>query len=217
MPSVDHVLRVFTDPDGRFGDFLGVYLDTADWSDELCQERARDRGFSETVFIDDVATGRIRIFTPAMKGPFAGHPAVGAAWLLDALGHEVHSLTCDAGTIHVVATRQGATVLGDPAWVPGVELRQVGSPAEVDAYAPWADSHHYVWAWLDEASGVVRARAFLQAAGITEDEATGGAAMLLAAELNRPVRIHQGAGSRLAAGPTHLGKAALSGDVVMDR
>lgn len=217
MRPVDHVLRVFTDEENRFGNFLGAFLDAAGWSDEVCQSRASALGFSETVFIDDVLSGRLRIFTPSVKLPFAGHPTVGAAWLIDHLGHEVHSLQCDAGRVHCVATREGATILGDPAWSPAIDLTQVVSPEVVDDYRPWEGSHEYVWAWIDEASGLVRARAFVDEIGVAEDEATGSAAMLLAHHLGRAVRIRQGMGSRLAVGPTHTGKVALSGNVALDR
>lgn len=217
MRPVDHVLRVFTDAEGRFGNFLGAFLDTEGWSDEFCQSRAFDLGFSETVFIDDIATGRIRIFTPKVKLGFAGHPTVGAAWLIDHLGHEIHTLQCDVGTIYTVATQLGATVLADPAWCPAITLHQEPSPEVVDSYVPWDESEEYAWAWIDEGAGSVRARAFVGRVGIPEDEATGSAAILLAAQLNRPLRIFQGAGSRIDVGPTHTGKVALSGDVRLDR
>lgn len=216
MRPVDHVLRVFTDAEGRFGNFLGVFLDTADWDDEFCQSRAHDLGFSETVFLDDITTGRMRIFTPKVKLGFAGHPTVGTAWLIDHLGHEVHTLHCDAGVVYSVATQLGATVLADPAWSPDIKLTQVDSPEVVESYHPWAGSNEFVWAWIDEAAGLVRARAFYDEVGIPEDEATGAAAILLAAHVGRAIRIHQGVGSRLSAGPTHTGKVALSGDVAMD-
>lgn len=217
MRPVDHVLRVFTDQEGRFGNFLGIFLDTADWTDEFCQSRAFDLGFSETVFIDDLAQARLRIFTPTTKLRFAGHPTVGAAWLIDHLGHEVHTLLCDAGVVYTVATQLGATVLADPAWSPPIELRQVESPEVVDSYRPWDDSSTYVWAWIDEVAGTVRARSFVGAVGIEEDEATGSAAVLLAGSLGRALRIRQGAGSRIDVGPTHTGKVALSGDVRLDK
>ncbi len=216
MRPVDHVLRVFTDQEGRFGNFLGIFLETHEWSDDFCQSRAHDLGFSETVFVDDLATGRIRIFTPSTKLGFAGHPSVGAAWLIDHLGQEMHSLQCDAGHVWTVATKLGATVLADPAWSPPIELRQVDSPEVVDSYALWDGSSTYVWAWIDEGAGTVRARAFLSEVGIPEDEATGSAAVLLAASLGRALRIRQGVGSRIDVGPTHTGKVALSGDVARD-
>jgi predicted PhzF superfamily epimerase YddE/YHI9 len=34
------------------------------------------------VFVDDAERGEMRIFTPAVELPFAGHPVVGTAWLL---------------------------------------------------------------------------------------------------------------------------------------
>lgn len=77
------VLRVFTDDQGCYGNPLGVVIDGAAVSDpQERQKLAAALGFSETIFVDDVEHGRIRIFTPAVELPFAGHPTVGAAWIL---------------------------------------------------------------------------------------------------------------------------------------
>ena len=43
----------------------------------------------------------------------------------------------------------------------------------------------------------MRARCFVDEAGIAEDEATGSAAIVLGDRLGRPVTIHQGQGSVL--------------------
>jgi trans-2,3-dihydro-3-hydroxyanthranilate isomerase len=51
------------------------------------QPLAREINFSETVFVlPPVAGGdlRIRIFTPTIELPFAGHPTLGTAWVLAA-------------------------------------------------------------------------------------------------------------------------------------
>ena len=105
-------------------------------------------------------------------------------------------------------------------WTPEFVIEQLSSAEEVcntDA-DDYSDGYpRYVWAWIDEARGIVRARAFVDEVGIEEDEATGSAAILLAAHLNRALRIHQGVGSRIDVGPTHTGKVALSGDVKLDR
>ena len=50
---------------------------------------AAELGFSETVFVEDRESGRIRIFTPGLELPFAGHPTVGTAWLLAETGTPV--------------------------------------------------------------------------------------------------------------------------------
>ncbi|HEY7465596.1 MAG TPA: PhzF family phenazine biosynthesis protein, partial [Dehalococcoidia bacterium] len=62
-----HVVRVFTDAEGNFGNPLGVVLDTAGLTDKRRQAIATQLNFSETVFVEDVAQAQIRIFTPATE------------------------------------------------------------------------------------------------------------------------------------------------------
>jgi trans-2,3-dihydro-3-hydroxyanthranilate isomerase len=58
------------------------------------QALAREMNLSETAFLVPSTTrgaqagavARVRIFTPGMELPFAGHPAIGTAWLLAAEG-----------------------------------------------------------------------------------------------------------------------------------
>lgn len=52
-----HVLRVFTDEFGGGGNPLGVFLDGSAVPEARRQEVAADLGFSETVYVDDAATG----------------------------------------------------------------------------------------------------------------------------------------------------------------
>ena len=52
--------------------------------------------------------------------------------------------------------------------------------------------------------------------GIEEDEATGAAAVRLCGMLGRPIDIHQGRGSRLAARPAEDGFVELSGRAALD-
>ena len=51
------------------------------------QAVAGDLGFAETVFVDDRERAEMRIFTPEVELPLAGHPLVGTAWLLRERGH----------------------------------------------------------------------------------------------------------------------------------
>jgi trans-2,3-dihydro-3-hydroxyanthranilate isomerase len=77
-------LDVFTER--RFtGNALAVVFDADGVDDTRMQAIAREFGHPETVFVLKPAaegTARLRIFTPAMELPFAGHPTVGTAVML---------------------------------------------------------------------------------------------------------------------------------------
>ncbi|MBX3029638.1 MAG: PhzF family phenazine biosynthesis protein [Chloroflexi bacterium] len=72
------------------GNPLAVFPDASELSDDEMQALAREMNLSETAFLlppTEVgaragAVARVRIFTPGMELPFAGHPVVGTAWLL---------------------------------------------------------------------------------------------------------------------------------------
>lgn len=84
-----HTLDVFTDQIFG-GNPLAVFPEATGLDEERMQRIARELNLSETVFVlpphSEDATCRIRIFTPARELPFAGHPTVGTAILLAALG-----------------------------------------------------------------------------------------------------------------------------------
>ncbi|MCW2273231.1 PhzF family phenazine biosynthesis isomerase [Rhodoblastus acidophilus] len=68
------------------GNPLAVVLDADGLDSARMQAIAREFNLSETVFVlrarDPVNTARLRIFTPAVELPFAGHPTIGAAVLI---------------------------------------------------------------------------------------------------------------------------------------
>src|SRR5918996_468435 len=69
------------------GNQLAVFTDARELDDETMQALALEIGFSESVFVlppERGGTVRIRIFTPRTELPFAGHPVLGAAWVLAA-------------------------------------------------------------------------------------------------------------------------------------
>ncbi|HHY57869.1 MAG TPA: PhzF family phenazine biosynthesis protein [Chloroflexi bacterium] len=75
----------------RFGgNQLAVFPDGSGLSDAQMQQIAQEFNLSETVFVlppeEPAHTRRLRIFTPARELPFAGHPTVGAAYVLAAIG-----------------------------------------------------------------------------------------------------------------------------------
>lgn len=218
-----HVLRVFCDESGEWGNPLGVFLDGAEVPAARRQAVAHELGFSETVFVDDRVRGEIRIFTPGLELPFAGHPTVGTAWLLACEGDVVEVLHPPAGEVAVRREGMGKDELTFVAaraeWSLPWELIELDGPAEVEALdgpPGGREDEIYLWAWADEEAGAVRSRCFSLADGVGEDEATGSAAIMLAAELERPLTIHQGEGSRLYARPLGEGRAEVGGRVVLD-
>jgi predicted PhzF superfamily epimerase YddE/YHI9 len=214
------VLRVFCDAQEGHGNPLGVVLDGAAIPEAAeRQELAFELGFSETVYVDDAASGALAIYTPAQELPLAGHPLVGTAWLLARRGMPVAELRPPAGTVACGASEHGAWIEADPASSPHWELRQLPASADVDALDAeqfGSDAHAYVWAWEDQAAGSVRARAFASGKGIAEDEATGSAALVLGGQLGCILSIAQGAGSRIQVIPGAAGLVRVGGRVVAD-
>lgn len=214
-----HVLRVFTDAAGEHGNPLGVFLDGAAVPAEDRQRVGYELGFSETVFVDDPGRGAIRIFTPGLELPFAGHPTVGTAWLLAREGVAVPVLRPPAGEVAVRSEGELTFVAARAEWSPAWELVELGEPGEIDALEGPPDGREdevYLWAWADEKAGTVRARCWSLADGVGEDEATGSAAIMLAAALGRDVSIRQGEGSLLDARFLGDGSAEVGGRVVLD-
>ena len=216
MPTL-HVLRVFVNEDGEWGNALGVFLDGPRIAAAERQRVAAELGFSETVFVDDRATGRLRIHTPRLELPFAGHPIVGVAWLLAREGGAVPVLRPPAGEVEVRRAEGMTFVAARPEWAPPFEYLRHDSPAEVRGLAAASQSANtYAWSWIDEAAGTIRARSFVPQAGIAEDEATGSAALALCAQLGRPITVHQGHGSVLICRPLDDDRSEVGGRVILD-
>ena len=213
MPTL-HLLRVFCSDDGSGGNPLGVLLAGDEVPPERRQAVAADLGLSEIAFVDDAERGEIRIFTPAVELDFAGHPAVGTAWLLE--GADV--LRVPAGELAVRRDGDTVYVAARPEWGPPHEFIELASPEDVDALDGPPQGHDLIaaWAWIDEAAGTIRARVFPVLIGIAEDEATGSAATKLCAQLGRAIDIRQGRGSRILARPGEDGTVEIGGRSVID-
>jgi trans-2,3-dihydro-3-hydroxyanthranilate isomerase len=108
---------VFTDRP-LTGNQLAVFTDARGLETDAMQALALEIGFSETVFVlpaEEDGDARIRIFTPHVELPFAGHPILGTAFVLGApLQRDVLGLETGAGTIAVELERgeSGAIVFG---------------------------------------------------------------------------------------------------------
>lgn len=200
-----HVVRVFLGPDGGGGNPLGVFLDGGAIATDRRQAVARELGFSETVFVDEVGpdAARIAIFTPVAELPFAGHPTVGTAWLLAQIGTAIDTLHVRAGDVGTWQQDGRSWIRARAAWVHRFAIRRLDTVAEVDALRPgrMGDPGLYAWAWDNEAAGRLRSRYFPTDYGIVEDEATGAAAVVMGDRLGRPLSIRQGVGSELLVRP----------------
>jgi len=112
------VVDVFTDRPYA-GNPLAVVHGAGDLTSGQMQRIAAEFGLSETVFtLAPTVAGadyRLRIFTPTRELPFAGHPSVGAAWVLARaglirIGDVVQE--CGAGLLPVQVDAFGARVGG---------------------------------------------------------------------------------------------------------
>jgi trans-2,3-dihydro-3-hydroxyanthranilate isomerase len=108
------VADVFTDKP-LAGNQLAVFTDAREIPENLLQPLAREMNFSETVFVfakEGDGHARIRIFTPTIEIPFAGHPTLGTAFVLGAplqLG-EIR-LETGSGVVPVRLEREGPRIV----------------------------------------------------------------------------------------------------------
>ena len=129
-------LDVFTDT--RFGgNQLAVFPDASGLDADQMHIIAREFNLSETVFVlppeNPAHTRRLRIFTPGGELPFAGHPTIGTAHALAALGHipiagDLTRVIFEEGVgpVHVaIRTRNGAPVFSE---LSVAKLPEIGPP-----------------------------------------------------------------------------------------
>jgi PhzF family phenazine biosynthesis protein len=122
MPRPFSQVDVFTTtPYG--GNPVAVVLDGAGLSTEEMQRFARWTNLSETTFVlpatVEDADYRVRIFTPVLELPFAGHPTLGTchAWLETSTGAEPTDTIvqeCAAGLVPVRRTPDGLAFAAPP-------------------------------------------------------------------------------------------------------
>ena len=154
MPDASYaVIDVFTDR-AFAGNPLAVFPDAPELATSQMQAIARELNLSETTFVTPgSAPGRfgVRIFTPAVELPFAGHPTIGTALVLAARGRTAGLreivLEEGVGPVRVVLGEGHATLFRDGAPeertcatpVPSVAAA-LGVPAEAVVGSPWQAS-----------------------------------------------------------------------------
>ena len=131
------VVDVFTDVP-LAGNQLAVFTDARDLDPLTMQALARETNFSETVFVlppsSPDADVRIRIFTPALELPFAGHPTLGTAFVLGGpLSKIVIHLETGAGVVPVELEREGPRIVFGRMEQPIPNIEPVDDPAPIFA------------------------------------------------------------------------------------
>jgi PhzF family phenazine biosynthesis protein len=105
------------------GNPVAVVLDADDLDTEAMHRIARWTNLSETTFVlpptSADAHHRVRIFTPVLELPFAGHPTLGTchAWLVDQAEQpstDVLVQECSAGLIRVSRSADGLAFAAPP-------------------------------------------------------------------------------------------------------
>jgi len=131
------VCDVFTDVP-LAGNQLAVFTDARDLDPLTMQALAREMNFAETVFVlppsNAEADVRIRIFTPALELPFAGHPTLGTAFVLGGpLSKIVIRLETGAGVVPVELERDGPRIVFGRMEQPIPKFEPVADPAPIFA------------------------------------------------------------------------------------
>ena len=227
------------------GNQLAVVHGADDLSDAQRLAVAREFGYSETTFPSPrgPAAYAVRILTPSMEIPFAGHPTLGTAWVLRQRG----DLDADTATQHCGAGEVGLRLDGDrveltavprdlagEAWVAGAGLDFVHVPVTeeglvrarlgtrpLDSYDGWPPLRDRLdgvsLVALDPgASGQavdVHARVFVPGLIGAEDAATGSAAAGLGMMLAASGLLPDGGGYEIRQGVEMGRPSRLSGHV----
>jgi trans-2,3-dihydro-3-hydroxyanthranilate isomerase len=135
------LVDVFSDrPFG--GNQLAVFPHAEGLDDATMQRLAREFNFAETTFVfppsDPANTCRVRIFAPKNEMPFAGHPTVGTAAVLAALGDTepvaVRRFVFEEGIGPVAVTIEGELIrlhLNEPAYEAASDVPQAAVIANV--------------------------------------------------------------------------------------
>jgi trans-2,3-dihydro-3-hydroxyanthranilate isomerase len=101
------------------GNPVAVFTDAAGLDGDTMQRTARELNLSESVFVldddgngTDAADAAVRIFTPSVELPFAGHPVLGTAFVLGTNRElDLVRLRTGAGIVPVILHREGSEIV----------------------------------------------------------------------------------------------------------
>lgn len=203
-------LRVFCNKKGEFSNPVGIVEDLGKKiNNQTRLHQAVTSGFSEIVFINDLESKDISIFSPIREIPFAGHAAVGVSYYLrHRLNLNFQEITSMGTTIQTWEENGLTWVRADIKTLPDWNFKELSTSHEVEKLTlddTKSLKHSFVWAWIDKEKGIVRARTFAPDWKIPEDEANGSGSIKLANTLQRNLEIHHGRGSVVYASPDSVG------------
>jgi predicted PhzF superfamily epimerase YddE/YHI9 len=214
-----YLLRVFTDENGNYGDAASVVIDEGRHiSDDNRQEMARELNTGETIFINGLSAADISVMHPQGEIGFAGVGIVGTAWLFTKLrGKPTERMRSRDSEITTWQDGNITWARGLLSIIPPWNYKQLDNADAVEGIKleetkNW--QHTMVWAWIDEAKGLIRARTFAADWEIPEAQGNGSGAMLLAAKLGRAIEIKHGEGSVIFAKPASNDYADIGGRVI---
>ena len=127
MPTAEFVtVDVFTEE--RFaGNPLAVVPDARGLTDRQMQQIATEFGYAESTFVlppeNSQNSARVRIFTPTMEIPFAGHPNVGTAFVLGRQADVFGKPVTDTFRFEEIAGLVEVTLLREVGAVTGATIR----------------------------------------------------------------------------------------------
>jgi trans-2,3-dihydro-3-hydroxyanthranilate isomerase len=135
------VADVFTDT-SLAGNPVAVFTDARELESEEMQRLARELNLSESVFVlprEADGHARIRIFTPSIELPFAGHPTLGTAFVLaQPMQLDEIRLETLGGTVPIMLEREGPQIVFGrmeqpvPSWKPFAEVDMLLGALGVD-------------------------------------------------------------------------------------
>ncbi len=212
-----NVAQVFVDETGKFGNPVGIVVDKDHKiDDEERQKVATKLKFSETVFIDSLGTiPEVSIFNPEHKVKFAGHAVLGTIYFINhVLGKNINSVKCGDEIVTAKFDNDVTYISAPLSIMPSWNYKQLDSSSQIEELPKDETSqmkHTFVWAWIDETKGLIRARTFAPDWGIPEDQANGSGSMRLASQLNKSLIITHGLGSVIYARPLESEFAEVGG------
>jgi len=199
-----NIVRVFVDEKNHFGSPLGIVVDEKMQIDgKHRQQIATTLNYSETVFINDIQSGSITVFSPQQECPFSMYAAMGAAWFINTkLKCQISQLVSKDQTIAVFLKEGTMWVRSKLSILPPWNFVEYQTVSEIESFKEsefLQKEHVMAWAWADKQKEIIRARTFANDWGIPEDEANGSGAMRLAAKLKKNVTVIHGKGSIICA------------------
>jgi trans-2,3-dihydro-3-hydroxyanthranilate isomerase len=133
-----HIVDVFAETPYA-GNQLAVVLDAGDIPGEKMQDIAREMNFSETTFVlsglEPDGGYRVRIFTPSVELPFAGHPTLGTAWIIrrHVTGGDAEEVRLNLPVGQIPVGFESSAAEGELVWLtaPPIEAREICDRSQI--------------------------------------------------------------------------------------